>query len=613
MSGNGGALRFDAFRLDVVERSLRRAGVPVPVTAKVFDVLAYLAANPGRLVSRAELMSAVWPDVVVEDVTLARTVSDLRKALRAAGAETQFLETVPKFGYRFTAEVTRGVEEPAKVDVPSRIGLRAGFVGLVLLMLAALMIGRNFLPARGPEVHSIAVLPLETLGGARDEVFELGIADTLISRLSQLPGLEVRSIDAVRRYAGTEADPKKVGEALRVDAVLEGTMHESEGMRRINLRLVSTKDGKSHWSQSFDEKAGELFPLEDAISTAAASALALKLSSADSRKLAEKPTRDEEAFRLYLEGRYYLARRDGPGFDKAIALFEGALARDANFAEAHVGLADAWMIRYDPKWPGGRDRTIENVRAHARRAAELKPSLGAPYRVLALVAENYDYDRKLTEQMYRKAIEVEPNEATSHHFYGEFLGLTGRFQEAEREMQIAYRLDPVSLILQTDWARVAYWARQWDVAEQRLNKVLEADPRFYRALIQLFLTRLMRRDIAGARETLKSIEADHGSNPLPSAMLAAVERDAKELDRDLTLILAQPGRNNPMGAPLALAMGGRKMESLKLLRQVMARREDAGVIGLEVEPMWDNLRGEPEFQAMLTAMGVSEPGTSNPR
>ncbi len=484
----------------------------------------------------------------------------------------------------------------------------AACCALLAVLLSTQARPRRSVPLHEPNrLHSIAVLPLRTLGEDRDQVLELGLADTLIARLSQLPELEVRSIETVRRYDGADRDPVQIGRALGVDAVLEGTMHPAgPGVRRINMRLVSTADGKARWSQSFDHTAGELLALEDNVSTATASALALVLTSAEDRKLSSRPTQDEEAFRDYLEGRFHLARRDAEGFDKAASLFESAVARDPNFAEAHAALAEVWMIRYDIKAPGGRASMVQRVRAEATRAVELKPWLASPYRALALVAENYDYDRRRTEELYRQAIQADPNDATSHHFYGEFLALTGRFPEAEREMRTAYRLDPVSLILQSDWARVAYFARRWDLARQRVDKVLDADPHFQRALTVRFIIDLEQRQFDAARALLPAI--DEAPRPLLALLLAGAERKPADFEKFSRQVNERGDSvGGPIGFTYALAEAGRNREAIRRLEDIITRHLDVGGIGLEVEPFWDNLRDEPEFQRLMTRMGAVEP------
>ena len=236
---------FGYFRLDPSERLLVRDGQPVPLAPKVFDTLLALVENPGRLVDKDQLMSRLWPDTFVEEVTLARNISDLRKALRDSTGEEKFIETVPKRGYRFSGAVR--CIRPAEATVVVQRHTRSRMV--IEEQLEA-----------DSQHRSIAILPFRPISlEGRDEFLELGIADALITRLSNISQIVVRPTSSVRKYLNLDQDSAQAGRELKVDHVRDGSIQRAGDRIRVTAQLVSVEDGRSLWAGKFDERFTDIF------------------------------------------------------------------------------------------------------------------------------------------------------------------------------------------------------------------------------------------------------------------------------------------------------------------------------------------------------------------
>src|SRR6185295_18051645 len=290
---------FDDFRLDADKRVLLRRGEPVPLTPRVFDTLLYFVQHHDRLIAKDELMRAIWPDSFVEENNLNQNVSTLRRAL----GKHRYIVTVPGSGYRFAAEV-------------KTINGSAGSASVV-----------------GAQARTIAVLPFKPIvEPGRDEALELGMADTLIARLSNSGKLIVRPLSSVRRYGGLEQDPQDAGRELGVEVVLDGSLQRSADRIRLTARLINVVDGASMWVGTFDEKATDVFAVQDAISERVASALAVPLSGEERQHLTKRYTENIEAYDLYLKGRYYWNKLIPQEVRRSIQFFQQAIDLDPTYA-----------------------------------------------------------------------------------------------------------------------------------------------------------------------------------------------------------------------------------------------------------------------------------------
>src|SRR6185436_5747291 len=336
------AFSFGPFRLDVAERLLLRDGEPITLPPKAFETLLVLVQNSGRLITKRDLMNRLWPDTFVEEANLANNISLLRKVLDDDRQECKYIETVPKSGYRFVATVTEPATPRTEVAHDSSTnasGVRRSWLAVALAAtVLAVIAGYYFFYSRAASstpssppaaLKSLAVLPLKPLvETSRDEAFEMGVADTLITRLSKLRQIEVRSIGAVSRYTDIERDPVAIGRAQQVDAVLDASIQKSDNKIRVSVRLVRVADGSTLWAGQFDENDTDIFTPQNAISNRVAEVLITTLSGEEKEALYRRDTENVEAYHLYLKGRYFWSKFTEEGLQKSIDYYNQALEKD---------------------------------------------------------------------------------------------------------------------------------------------------------------------------------------------------------------------------------------------------------------------------------------------
>ena len=337
-------ISFAEFELNVARRRLIHSGETVAISAKAFDLLVFLAENSGCVLSKEEILDRVWEGQFVEEANLTVQISNLRKALKENKEAPRFLVTVPGKGYKFIAEIeykgdptaeddkagSFSAEERNKSDAGDPVqapipdgspARRAAFViaGLVVLALIVFAGIRYFRPVPKNEIRSLAVLPFKPLVAEnRNESLEMGMADTLITKLSNFRELQVRPISAVRRYAGIEQDALAAGREQTVDAVLDGQIQQAGEKIRVTVRLVKVDDGAVLWTKQFDEKISDIFGLQDSISERVADALALKLTGEQKSRIVKHQTENPEAYQLYLLGRFHFGKRNRDGVGRSI-------------------------------------------------------------------------------------------------------------------------------------------------------------------------------------------------------------------------------------------------------------------------------------------------------
>jgi DNA-binding winged helix-turn-helix (wHTH) protein/TolB-like protein/Flp pilus assembly protein TadD len=476
---------FGVFHLDVVERRLLRSGEVVPLAPKVFDTLVVLVESGGHVVEKDDLVKALWPDTFVEESSLSKNISLLRKALGGAGSDRQYIETVAKRGYRFVADVREWRDDGPGV-APPRPGGRAApgrqlllaLCGLILLAAAAALLVRERpgrAGARAPQ--SIAVIPFRPLGPERDnELLGLGMADALIGRLSKLGSPTVLPTSTVFKYTEGESDAVAVGRALGVEAVVSGTVQRAGDRVRVNAQLVSVADGAALWSRTFDEPFSDIFALQDAVSGQLAEALELTLRQEDRELPARPPTRNIEAYQSYLTGLYFLNRRTKDDIVRAAQHFAAAVERDPGYSLPHAGLAECYGLSayysYDLL---PREEAVARAEAAARRAIELSPEMAEGYAAAALVCiTRRDLDGAMRE--YRRALELNPNHAVARMRYANLLRTSLQLDEALREMKRAQQLDPTSALVNAALCHLLTLARRSDEAVDYGRRALELDP-----------------------------------------------------------------------------------------------------------------------------------------
>lgn len=599
---------FGEFRLDIGERRLTRAGQPLSVPPKVFDTLAVLVEQEGRLVRRADLMARLWPDSFVEDATLARNISDLRKILGDADSGQKLIETVPRVGYRFAGPLKKldppGILTQAGDRASSPPASRWSRWVLVAVgtavAIAALggIVGWRVL-SRGPGFTSIAVLPLLSLDESRENaVLGQELADALITKLSSSPVI-VRPTSSVLSYISRNRDPLQAGRELRVDAILDGAIRRQEGSCRITLRLLRVRDGRSIWAGALDAPAEDVFELQDTVSGQIEAAL-FPHAARTGDKI--PPSAGNQSARLaYYNGRYWEEKRNGEGFRRSIELYRQAADADPSFARAYSGLAEAYVLLSGYGFSSPQ-QDIPPAREAAMHALQLDPSLGEAHTVLGLIAEDYDLDWATAEAEYKRAIQLSPRYPTAHHFYGEYMAYMGRFEEGRAELERAEDLDPTSLIIQTDYAETYVFQRQYGKADPLLRQVLRLDPMFPRAQYWLAITLLMEGKCDDARlETTRLKKSDLGPETvLVQGMVGAVCGDRSAAQQSIAE-LYQGGSWSDIGAGIIYAMSGDADHAFPALGRAIDERE-VGVDTLKESAGFDRIRADSRWRKLMERM-----------
>ena len=611
---------FDSFCLDTQTRELRAGdGSVLPVGAKAFDTLCCLIDERHRVVSKDELMAAVWPGRVVEENNLTQAVSALRRVL---GSEHRYILTVPGRGYRFIADV-REDDAPAAVAVSEAavapaatlpMWRRSMAFGALLFMLALFAVAAwraREVPAVTPALPqtAVAVLPFRSLSpGPRGELLELGLAETLIARISASTQLRVRSLTSSQRFAGSQQDPIDAGRQLGAAYVLEGTTQRDGDHVRVNARLLDVADGRAIWTGTFDEEIDRAFTLQDGIAAAVASALAssIEASPVDGRSPCDGT--NAQAYRAYLSGHYQLNRPSAARMRQALTAFRRAVDLDPTCARAYAGMAYAYRALamtgdQDPK------TYFPLAKAAVKQALAIDPDLAEAYASQGFIRFWHDWDWSGAEASFKRAIELNPSLAEAHMGYAHLLSNLGRKDEAVLHARQAVTLDPLSPLINTLASNFMVIAGDAGEARQGWEKALELDPDFWIALLSRSGTLMARGDNAGAIADLRRAGELSGGNSQVLAALGMAHVSAGDYYAAEQLLNDMERRDGDGYVPatslaaLRNALGDSE-GALDLLERAYEER-DIRLTFLKVDARWSNLHAQPRFQALAQRMGLA--------
>ena len=620
---------FGPFRLDPCAPLLLRDGHPVALTLKALETLLYLVEHRGRVVSRDELIEAVWPDVAVEENNLSVNVSAVRKVLGEGQDGEKYIETVPRRGYRFTATVSdvpvesaeviyaRNTQPTARQTQPTpanRISrVTSSFVLAVSVLLAtgcvAYLYSRSWdeptEAAHSPALRSIAVLPLKAITkNDGDEALSLGLTDSLITRLGSSQKIVVWPLSSMTNYAGGEYNALEVGRKLKVDAILDGSFQRTGDRLRVRVRLLRVADGKPIWAGTFDEIDSDIFKLQDAISLEAASALALNIDRPERALILKRYTENKEAYHAYLRGRYYIVKRDDDdkNFDRAFAEYERALRLDPQYALAYAGLADAYSRKANVSSNDDHNQFYEKAKTAALTALTLDENLAEAHAALGWIRRIYDWDWTESEKHLKRSIELAPNEPAFRRNYAFLLITLGDTVEAVTQARKAYELDPT---FNSNYAFALACNGQIDEAISEFAKATELnnDQSAWSGLAALYVHK------GNYAEALQVINR----TPPPERekfrieMLAAMiyfhmgEKDkAEEILRGLETI-ARAASGGDVRLAAVYASLGRKDDAIHALQKGFVTRDDR-LMWIKTNPQFDSLRDDPRFQEILHKM-----------
>ena len=560
---------FGPFRLDVAGRALLRGDTVVPLLPKSFETLAVLVRNYGKLLDKDVLMGSVWQDAVVEENSLAKAISDVRKALGDGPKHQRYIVTVPGRGYRFAATVTT--------------------------------------VASTSQTHSIAVRPFTTMTGQpADEYLGVGLADALITRLSRAKRILVRPTSAVLRFDGASKDAATIARELDVDWLIDGTVRRAGDRIRVSVQLVETPTGTTAWADTFDETFTDLFAVEDTISRRVVAALAVRLTGAEEQLLARHQTDRGEAYELYLKGRFFWTRRTPDAIDKAIDYFERAIASDPEYALAYAGLADAYIILgLQSALLGGRRPTDTFPKAQTAvvKALQLDHALAEAHTSLGHIKFSYQWDWNGAEECFITSTGLNPHYAHGRNAYAIALMFSGRIEEALTQITEARRLDPLSTIINTTCGWLLYYAHRPDDAIVQLRNTIEKDPHSALAHHRLGLALEAKGLYDEAVNEFATAQHLSGNGPLATASRAYVDAlcGRREQGEAALQQLLAASKTQYVAAPyiaeIYVALGDYE-RAFSWLEQGVDERSGA-IAALRVNPRLDPIRDIPRFRTLL--------------
>ena len=634
---NSHIYEFGDFRLDPVKRRLVQGDGPsLPLTPRVFDTLLYLVRNSGKIVEKDELMREIWADSIVEENNLSQNISILRRVLGEKPGEGRFIATVPGQGFRFIPEVREigGSDEhaaeqaaessadsttrhdnlqiPKTTTTPTQAH-RFRFAILAVLAIAAgslaIYLWRvNSNSAASAPLKTIAILPFKPLVAEnRDEVLEIGMADTLIARFGSNRGIVVRPLSSVRRFGGMEQDAAAAGRALGVAAVLDGSIQRWGDEIRVNVRLINVEDGTLLWTGTFDEKFAGIFAVQDAIADRVANALAVELGRDERTRLSKHQTSNVEAYQLYLRGRFHVFKLTPPDVNKGISYFQQAIAIDPNYAFAYAGLADAYRsLALGSEMPP--IEYLSRAKTAAQRAVELDDTSSEAHASLAMTIFWGDWNWEGAEDHFKRAIELDPNSANGHLFYSHLLSNLARHDQALAEIKIARQLDPLFPFAGALEGQSLSYAGRNDEALERLRETAELAPNFWMPhlfMSGVYIEKAMYEEaVAEARLTGKLAPTQTASVSYECYALAKLGRlDEARAGLDGLLKLANERFVPPYHIAHIYSGLGEHDEALKWLERGFELR-DPKMTFIKVDPKLNNLRNEPRFIALKERMGM---------
>jgi len=607
-SGTGSRLRFGVFELDAETGELRKSGIRLHLPPQPLQVLTLLLSRAGEVVTREEIRENLWGKETFVDFErgLNHCINQIRTALCDDAATPRYIETVPKRGYRFVAEVRKADEKPATPVVITRgrklPRMAALAVAAGLLSLAGFAIWKARGPAAQPRIRSIAVLPLENLSGdPEQEYFADGMTEELITALGKVSGLQVVSRTSVMRYKHARKPIPQIARELNVDAIIDGTVTQSKGRVRLTANLLHGPTDRHLWAESYDRDLRDVIELQRELARTVARQVRVNLSPEDQQRLAKARRVNPEAHDLYFKGQYHYYRWRAPEFEKAILYFQRAAEADPDYSLAYLGLAKTygwqWMVGAIPP-----NEAYPKFRAALERALAIDPTLPEAHYVQAVAAWFFYWNWDQAEKEFRLALASNPNLEEARYEYAWFLATMGRMNEAVAEAERAVRIDPLSIPANLALGEVYQWAGRADDALAQIRKTIELDPRdprgyeflagiyrgmgLYDEMVEAQKREMEARGIeAGVEESMANAYRSGGYPGLLRWELARARR--------------------PYSAAVQQAQLGMKDEAFANLEKAYAQRWWA-MVRLKCGPEWAPLRQDPRFQELVRRMNFPQ-------
>jgi len=646
-------IRFGLFELDYRAGELRKTGTRIKLQDQPLQVLELLLQRPGELVTRDELRASIWPaDTFVDfDKGLYTAVNRLRDALQDLAENPRFIQTVPKRGYRFIAPVSvvmeAGETQPAPTGAkpsgsePSREpphptphwliwGTRAVVSAVVLAGLVTAVRWQqiqSWVGGKKIHVRSLAVLPLENLAAdPRQDPFADEMTEELITQFSKSADWRVISRTSVMQYKGTRKPLPQIAGELNVDAVVEGAVQRVEDRIRISVQLVDARMDRQLWAETYDREFRDILGLQSEVARDVAARCAIQLPVQPGRQADFRLAQPEsESYEAYLMGRYYWNKRTGSSMKMAAEYFQKAIQQNPRNGLAYAGLADFYAFLSligGPETAPPRD-AMAKARAAAIKATELDDTLAETHASMGHILHNYDWDWPGAEREFKRAIELNPNYATAHHWYSHYLMQMGRSEESLAEATRAHELDPLSPFINNGLGRQYFLTRQYDKAIAQGQKALQIDPAYVPAMVligmayeqkSMFPEAIAQFERAGKLSATYAVSKDTPAPAQPPALpvvvamlghalaLSGHQEAARSKLQELLAISKVRYVASSYVAIIYIGLGDKDRAFEWLERDYQNRSEH--LLYLTVEPMVDPLRSDPRFHALVKKIGL---------
>jgi TolB-like protein/DNA-binding winged helix-turn-helix (wHTH) protein/Tfp pilus assembly protein PilF len=638
-------VRFGTYQVSLQSGEVRKAGLRIRVQQQPMKLLQILLEHPGEVVTREELRSRVWPNESFGDFDQALNIAvgKLRSALEDSAENPRFIETLPKRGYRFIANVSV-LDADARPKMPESVagelpgsqekktepghtlqgaGLavapkrRLWLTGRVIVASACVLslsiLSVWLFRSRGPApagIRSLAVLPLENLSGdASQNYFADGMTDELITDLAQISALRVISRTSVMVYKAARKPLPQIARELNVDAVVEGTVLRSGDQVRITAQLIEASTDKHLWSQSYEGELRDTLALQSRVASAIADQIRINLTPREQAALKNVKVVNPEAYESYLKGRYFWNKRTVDGLKAALAYFKQAIEEDPNYAKAYSGLADTYALLGDWQYAVMTPKeAFPEAKAAAIKALDLDSSLSEAHTSLGYSLRAFDWNFDSAGKEFRQAIEINPGYATAHHWNAMNLGLLGRPKEALVEMRKAENLDPLSLIINADLAEFLLLTHSYDESVKQGRKIIEMDSTFaigHKQLGDAYLLKQMDKEaVAELQEAVRL----SGGSPICIADLARAYVAAGKMNEAVNLLNDLKKRstasftNAPQIAMVYASMGDND-QAMHWLERAYEERFNPSIL---LRSGFDPLRSDPRFKDFMRRIGLPD-------
>ncbi|HEY7911717.1 MAG TPA: tetratricopeptide repeat protein [Blastocatellia bacterium] len=580
--GRPAAYVFDDVRVERHNVRVLKGGQPRTIEPRAFDVLIFLIEHRGRVVEKQELFEQVWKQSFVTDSALAQEIKNIRQVIGDNAHSPRYIETVPKHGYRFIAEVT--VVAPAP-EIARGI--------------------KDTAPR-----SAIAVLPFVNLtGDSENDYFCDGLSEELISRLAKLKELRVVAQTSSFSFKGREPDVREIGRKLKAGTILEGSVRKIGDRLRISAQLINAADGYHMWAEAYDRRWDDPFSIQDEISLAIVDKLKVELFPGDRTALVKRYTENLKAYHLYLKGRYFWNKRSEPGvMQKAIDYFQQAICVDPRYALAYAGLADTYSILGVSAFRAPRE-VFPLAKAMVEKAFEIDSELAEAHTSLGIIHLANDYDCAAAERELKRALELNSGYVLAHQWYSYVLTVMGRMDEALARIGQAMELDPISPTVNAAAGRALCYARQYEASVEQLQKTIELDSHLGLAHFYLGQTYTLQGKYKEALAVFQKALEISGEFPWATSYIGHVYGLSGERDKAREIIHEWQQQRKMLPVPTAVIYLGLG-EDDKVFEYLDRGYEERDFLmpWINAMPDFDRLRPDPRFQDLMRRIGLAFDG-----